>query len=90
MIGHDAKFIREYGFYPGSDPVDPVVKTVFYLGPILFATGYALLGLGLLKIGAYPAPALWAVIAGAFVSVVYAVGIAWIGFLLVTGKPVRA
>jgi hypothetical protein len=28
VIAHDAVFIREFGFNPGSDPVDPVVKVV--------------------------------------------------------------
>ena len=61
----DADFIWSYGFNPGSDPVDPVVRIVFYLGPILFAIGYALLGLSLLRVKAYPAPALWALVVGA-------------------------
>ena len=65
VIARDADFIRAYGFNPGSDPVDPVVRTVFYLGPIFFAMGYALLGLGLLKAKTYPAPALWALVVGA-------------------------
>ena len=65
VIARDADFIRTYGFNPGSDPVDPVVRIVFYLGPILFATGYALLGLSLLRVKAYPAPALGALVVGA-------------------------
>jgi hypothetical protein len=65
VMARDAEFIRSYGFTPGSDPVDPIVRIVFYLGPILFAIGYALLGLGLLKAKAYPTPALWALIVGA-------------------------
>lgn len=106
VIAHDADFIRDYGFNPGSEPVDPVVKVVFYLGPILFALGYALLGLGLLRLAAYPAAALWAMAVGALlvglwpllpavvqhlsvvVSIVYTVGVAWIGYLLATGKTV--
>jgi hypothetical protein len=106
VIAQDADFIRSYGFNPGSDPVDPVVRVVFYLGPILFAIGYMLLGLSLLRVRAYPAPALWALILGALlvglwpllpavvqhlsvlVSVIYAVGIAWIGYLLATRQDV--
>jgi len=64
VMARDAAFIRSYGFTPGSEPVDPTVRIVFYLGPILFAIGYALLGLSLLRVRAYPAPALWALIAG--------------------------
>lgn len=104
VIAHDAGFIRDYGFNPGSDPVDPVVKIVFYLGPILFALGYALLGLGLVRLAAYPAAALWAMAVGALlvglwpllpamvqhlsvvVSIVYTVGVTWIGYLLASGK----
>lgn len=107
VIAHDAGFIRDHGFNPGSDPVDPVMKMVFYLGPILFALGYALLGLGLLRLAAYPAAALWAMVMGALlvglwpllpavvqhlsvvVSIVYTVGVAWIGYLLATGKSLR-
>jgi hypothetical protein len=94
------EFIRAYGFIPGTDPVDPVVKAVFYLGPILFAAGYTLLGISLLKLKAYPAAALWAMIVGALlvglwpllpdvvqhlsvvVSLVYTVGVGWIGYLM--------
>ena len=65
VTARDADFIWSYGFNPGSDPVDPVVRIVFYLGPILFAIGYALLGLSLLRVKAYPAPALWALVVGA-------------------------
>ena len=65
VIARDADFIRAYGFNPGSDPIDPVIRIVFYLGPILFAMGYALLGLSLLRVKAYPAPALWALVVGA-------------------------
>jgi len=65
VTARDADFIRAYGFKPGSDPVDPVVRIVFYLGPILFAIGYGLLGLSLLRVKAYPAPALWALVVGA-------------------------
>ena len=65
VIARDADFIRAYGFNPGSDPVDPVVRIVFYLGPILFAIGYALLGLSLWRVKAYPAPPLWALVFGA-------------------------
>ena len=31
VIERHPEFIRTFGFIPGSDPVDPVVKTVFYL-----------------------------------------------------------
>lgn len=65
VMARDAEFIRSYGLTPGTDPVDPIVKIVFYLGPILFAIGYALLGLSLLRVRAYPTPALWALIVGA-------------------------
>jgi hypothetical protein len=65
VIAQDADFIGAYGLNPGSDPVDPVVRIVFYLGPILFAIGYALLGLSLLRVKAYPTPALWALVIGA-------------------------
>ncbi len=61
----DTSFLRSHGFGPGSDPIDPIVRTVFYLGPILLAIGYALLGAGLLRIKAYPALALSAVVVGA-------------------------
>lgn len=65
VSARDADFIRSHGLNPGSDPVDPVVRVVFSLGPILFASGYALLGLGLVRVRAYPAPALGALVVGA-------------------------
>jgi hypothetical protein len=65
VSARDADFIRSHGFTPGSDPADPVVRVVFYLGPILFALGYAVVGLGLLRARAYPAPALWTLVVGA-------------------------
>jgi len=65
VASRDADFIRSHGLNPGSDPVDPAIRIVFYLGPILFAIGYAGLGLSLLRVNAYPASALGAVIAGA-------------------------
>ncbi len=104
VIERHPEFIRTFGFIPGSDPVDPVVKTVFYLGPILFAAGYTLFGIGLLRVGAFRAVPVGLVIVGSFllglwpllpavvqhlsvfVSLVYTVGIAWIGYLLATGE----
>ena len=65
VMARDAEFIRSYGFTPGADPVEPIVRIVFYLGPILFASGHALLGFSLLRVKAYPPLALWALIAGA-------------------------
>jgi hypothetical protein len=65
VIAHDADFIRSNGFNPGADPVDPVVRIVFFLGPILFAIGYTVLGLSLSRVGAYPALALKTMVAGA-------------------------
>lgn len=108
VMAHHPAFLRDQGFNPGTDPVDPVVKAVFYLGPVLFALGYAVLGLGLLRLGTYPAAALWAVVVGAqlvglwpllpgvvqhlsvLVSIVYTIGIAWIGTLLATSVPEAA
>ncbi|HYD94379.1 MAG TPA: hypothetical protein VEC01_03560 [Noviherbaspirillum sp.] len=58
-------FIAQSGFNPGAQPVDPVLKAVFYLGPLLFGAGYALLGRELLKARLFPAPPVWLVIAGA-------------------------
>ena len=104
VIEQHPEFISAYGFNPGSNPVDPVVKTVFYLGPILFAVGYTLLGLGLLRGRVLPRFPVWLVMVGSllvglwpllpavvqhlsvFVSVIYTVGIAWIGYLLTSGK----
>jgi hypothetical protein len=62
---HDPQFVRSYGLNPGADPVDLVVRIVFYLGPVLFATGYAVLGLGLAKAGARPTAALGTMVVGA-------------------------
>src|SRR5262245_52935535 len=49
VVANDAELIRLYGLTPGSEPVEPVVKAVFYLGPVLFAVGYAALGFSLLR-----------------------------------------
>jgi hypothetical protein len=65
VIAQNADFIRSYGFNPGADPVDPIVRMVFNLGPILFAVGYSLLGMSLIRVKAYPAAALGAVVVGA-------------------------
>lgn len=104
IVVQDADFLHSYGFNPGANPVDPVVRAVFYLGPILFAAGYSLLGLSLARVKAYPAPALRAVVLGALlvglwpllpgvvqhlsvvVSIVYTVGITWVGYRLATNQ----
>ncbi|MDA2923842.1 hypothetical protein MYX65_04155 [Acidobacteria bacterium AH-259-L09] len=64
VIAQHPEFISEYGFNPGSDPVDPVVRMVFYLGPILFAVGFTIFGLALLRVGTFPAIPVWLVVAG--------------------------
>ena len=56
VAARDANFVRAAGFTPGPDPVDLVVRTVFYLGPVLFAIGYSALGSSLLGVRAHPAP----------------------------------
>jgi len=104
VIAQHPEFISEYGFNPGSDPTDPVVRMVFYLGPILFAVGYAVFGLTLLKARTFPAIPVWLVVAGSlgvgfwplfpaviqhfsvFMSLVYTIGIAWLGYLLAAGR----
>ncbi len=104
VIAQHPEFISEYGFNPGSDPADPVVRMVFYLGPILFAVGYAVFGLALLKARTFPAMPVCLVVAGSlllgvwpllpaviqhlsvFVSLVYTLGIAWLGYLLAAGR----
>ena len=64
VIAQHPKFISEYGFNPGSDPVDPIVRMVFYLGPILFAVGFTILGLALLRACTFPAIPVWWVVTG--------------------------
>ena len=104
----DPSFLRSHGFGPGSDPVDPIVRVVFFLGPILFAIGYGILGTSLLRIKAYPSLALCAVVVGALlvglwpllprvvqhwsavVSLIYTLGIAWIGYVLARPRTVAA
>ena len=106
MAAWDPSFLRSHGFGPGSHPVDPIVRVVFFLGPILFATGYGLLGTSLLRIKAYPSLALCAVVVGALlvglwpllprvvqhwsavVSLIYTLGIAWIGYVLARPRTV--
>lgn len=104
VISQHPSFIDEFGFAPGTQPSDPVVKAVFYLGPLLFGAGYTLLGWAVLKAGTFPPLPVGLVVVGALlvglwpllpaaiqhfsvaVSLLFAVGVAWLGYLLNTGR----
>ena len=107
VISQHPSFIAEFGFAPGAQPSDPVVKAVFYLGPLLFGVGYTLLGGAVLKAGTFPALPVGLLVAGALlvglwpllpdvvqhfsvaVSLLFAVGAAWLGYLLAIGRYSR-
>lgn len=104
VIAEHPAFIEAFGFTPGAQPVDPLVRAVFYLGPLVFAAGYTLLGAAMLRAGLFPRVPVGLVIAGALlvglwpllpaavqgfsviVSLIFAVGMGWIGVLMMQGK----
>lgn len=107
VIAEHPGFIEAFGFAPGAQPIDPLVRAVFYAGPLVFAAGYTLLGAAMLRAGLFPRVPLGLVIAGALlvglwpllpgavqgfsvvVSLIFAVGIGWIGYLLMREPHLR-
>lgn len=107
VISEHPAFIEAFGFAPGAQPIDPLVRAVFYLGPLVFAVGYTLLGAAMLRAGLFPRVPVGLVIVGALlvglwpllpaavqdfsvmVSLIFAVGMGWIGYLLVRNQYLR-
>lgn len=107
VIAEHPAFIEAFGFHPGAQPTDPLVRVVFYLGPLVFAAGYMLLGGAMLRAGLFPRVPVGLVIVGALlvglwpllpaavqgfsviVSLIFAVGIGWIGYVLMRDKHLR-
>lgn len=65
VVRRHPDLIAEYGLDPGAHPSDPVVRVVFYLGPVLFGIGYTVLGWAVLKAGTFPPVPVRLVVAGA-------------------------
>ena len=65
VLTHHPGFIADFGFAPGAQPSDPIVRAVFYLGPILFGAGYSFLGGAMLKARSFPRLPVGLLVAGA-------------------------
>jgi hypothetical protein len=97
-------FIKDVGLGPGADPKASIIKSVYFLGAILFAVGYAAFGAALLRAKRYPMIPVLLLMSGAImvgvwpsmpgliqmlspiVSAIYAIGVVWIGVLLIRGR----